>query len=287
MRSQKNVSELVYDNTAAGSYIEAALLSLGISDDQLLKNVATRVNCDIKQSETINWPPSIPELESTEPSNELLLRLITLLKCPNKKDINDHPQVRAITSILTSYVTSKRTAFITNLSILIHGLTKNKEVVDLLHKEGLGISYTDVLKLRDLWACNDLTNSVDCPYELADGFPAIAIVDNDDFKMDTLTGAGAKAHRTNVMYVQPERLTKLVPPNDLSDVNVSDELKRIGSEMQSVEPYKPTKKAEPPVRQRVTYEDTNDTMEQRTRGVIHALARSTDEKFISLKARKC
>ena len=96
MRCQKNASELVYDNTSAGSYVEKVLLSLGISDDQLLKNVATRVNCNIKESETINWPPSIPELESTEPTNELLLRLITLLKHPNKKDIDEHPKVQSM-----------------------------------------------------------------------------------------------------------------------------------------------------------------------------------------------
>ena len=47
-------------------------------------------------------------------------------------------------------------------------------------------------------------HSLDCLNKLADGKPTIAIVDNDDFKMDTLTGAGTNAHRKNVMYVQPE-----------------------------------------------------------------------------------
>ena len=70
-------------------------------------------------------------------------------------------------------------------------------------KEGLGISYNDVLLIRDFWVVNDIKHSSDCPYELASDIPAIAVVDNADFKSDTLTGAG-QSHRTNVMFVQPE-----------------------------------------------------------------------------------
>ena len=77
----------------------------------------------------------------------------------------------------------------------------------------------------------------------------------------TLTGAGQKAHRTTVMYVQPEHLTQHLPLNDFSHMDVSQELKRIGSEMQTVEPYKSTQKAEPPVRQRVQGEDQNDNIQ--------------------------
>lgn len=39
-RIQKNASEVVYDTTAAGSYVEAILSLFGISRDQLVKNVA-------------------------------------------------------------------------------------------------------------------------------------------------------------------------------------------------------------------------------------------------------
>ena len=37
-RNQKNVSELVYDTTASGTYIGAAINSLGVSSDQLAMN---------------------------------------------------------------------------------------------------------------------------------------------------------------------------------------------------------------------------------------------------------
>ena len=141
-----------------GSYIEAVLLSLGISDDQLFKNVASQLNNDIHNSKTMPWPAFIPDLEKTEKSSELLMKLITLLKTPNKKDIDSSPRVKAIASILTYYITTNRTEFTTNLSIMVHGLTKSRELIDIMHKEGLGISYNDVTILRDLWAINDLTH---------------------------------------------------------------------------------------------------------------------------------
>ena len=42
-------------------------------------------------------------------------------------------------------------------------------------------------------------------------------------------------------------------------------------------PYKTTKRAEPPVRNRPTDEQQIDTLQQRTRSVIHALARADEE----------
>ena len=44
-----------------------------------------------------------------------------------------------------------------------------------------------------------------CAPELAENYPATAIIDNDDFKDDTLTGTDT-FHRTNVMFVQPSNI---------------------------------------------------------------------------------
>ena len=54
-------------------------------------------------------------------------------------------------------------------------------------------------------AVHDLQLCSDCPDEIAEGKPGVIVVDNDDFKNDTLTG-GNTSHRTNVMYVQPVSL---------------------------------------------------------------------------------
>jgi len=185
-RIQKNVSELVYDTRAAGSYIEFALLSLGVTDDQLVKNVATRLREQVIKTTTAPWPPYIHELEQDENLSEVLLKLITWLKKPNTGSTDDNPKVRSIASILTSYITGKRTTFETNLTVLLHGMTKSREIVDILHNDGIGISYNDVLMLRDFWVVNDLKHSTISPFELAEEKPSICIVDNDDFKIDTL-----------------------------------------------------------------------------------------------------
>ncbi len=65
----------------------------------------------------------------------------------------------------------------------------------------MGISYSNVLRLRDLWAMHDLERCSVCPDEIAEGEPSISIIDNDDFLNDTLTGEGT-AHRCNWMFLQ-------------------------------------------------------------------------------------
>ena len=44
------------------------------------------------------------------------------------------------------------------------------------------------------------------PSAIANKYPAVVVMDNDDFKTDTLTGASETNHRTNVMLVQKEDL---------------------------------------------------------------------------------
>ena len=285
-RIQKNVSELVYDTAGAGTYIEAAISSC-VSNDQLLMNVAARLKEQVIRTITIPWPPFIYDLEREEYLIELLLKLITWLKHPSKSAVDDSPSVRSIASILTSCITGKRTAFNkTNISVMLHGLTKSREIVDIMHKDGLGISYNDVLMLRDFWVVNDLQHSTDCPFELAEGKPAIAIIDNDDFKSDTLTGAG-QSHRTNVMFVQPKLFDPESPSRNHQDQqvpceklasNFSTTLNELGNEMQKVNPYKTVKRGEPPIRKQPTDPSNPDTSAQITRGVIHALARAQDDR---------
>ena len=49
-----------------------------------------------------------------------------------------------------------------------------------------------------------------CPQEIANGKPAIVIVDNDDFKIDTLIRSAKGVHRTNVLYLQPKNYAKKI-----------------------------------------------------------------------------
>ena len=163
-RHQKNVSELVYDTTAGGTYIKAAISSLGVSNDQLAKTFAKRLKEEVIGTIIVPWPPYIHKLEREEDLSELLLKLVTWMKHPYMSTIDDCTTVCSIASILTSYITGKRTTFKTNISVMLHGLAKSREVVDIMHKDGLGISYSDVLMLRDFWVVNDLKHSLNCPF---------------------------------------------------------------------------------------------------------------------------
>ena len=42
------------------------------------------------------------------------------------------------------------------LGVFLHGLTRNKEIVSLLHTFGLSISYRDTLDLEAAWAAEDI-----------------------------------------------------------------------------------------------------------------------------------
>lgn len=139
-RLQKNASEVVFDTAAGGTYIEAALCSIGVSDQQLMKNVAEQIHKNVLETRTVQWPPFIHELEKKEKLDELLSQMITWMKCPEKISIDDSAIVRMIVSILTSYITGNCTTFQANMAVINHGLTKSREIVDIMHRDGLGVS---------------------------------------------------------------------------------------------------------------------------------------------------
>ena len=109
-------------------------------------------------------------------------------------------------------------------TVTLHGTTKSKGLVQIYHKQGFGVSYDNILYLRDWWALCDLEIVSICPPELVYDNPGIQIVDNDDFRNDILTGGGT-SHLTNVMYIQH---TYVVTSNENIKVNskkISERLK--------------------------------------------------------------
>ena len=266
----------MYDVAGGGDYIEAVISSLGISDDQLLEIVAPRLSKKIRDVSTVPWPPHIDNLEESEEVLELLLKLLIWLKQPGRKTVNLSPTTLSLASMITYYVTGQRTATAINLGMNLHGMTRSKDLVETLHKSGVCISYADALLLYDYWALKDVDVSGTCPLEIADNKPVIAIVDNDDFRIDTLTGNAAGAHRTNVMFVQPlnyeEKSLDLVP-GDTKKKEVTSQLRQKCAELTQVRQYRCPlgSKSEPPLRHR-TGPIVNGTDPQRARSVIHALS---------------
>lgn len=68
----------------------------------------------------------------------------------------------------------------------LHGLTRSKELVDPFHKFGASIG--SVLLLRYAWALHNLEQCSECPNETAENTPGVIVVDNDNFRNDTIDG---------------------------------------------------------------------------------------------------
>ena len=48
----------------------------------------------------------------------------------------------------------------------VHGTTRSKESVTLLHKFGIGLSYQDTLDLETVWAISELDEVSKCRFRL-------------------------------------------------------------------------------------------------------------------------
>ena len=116
-----------------------------------------------------------------------------------------------------------------NNSVTLHGIT------------GFDISYADILHLRDWWVLCDLENASICPPEPGTGKPGIQIVDNNDFRNYTLTGAGT-SHRTNIMYIQHSDLVTTTENINVDSDNISERFRVHATRMKEVELYKNSKK---------------------------------------------
>ena len=193
----------------------------------------------------------------------------------------DNPVIQVLASLITYFVTGNRTITCVSLTVLIHGMTRSRELIDILHNCGICISYNSLLLLYVVWALQDAETAKTCPRGIASGKPAMVIVDNDDFKIDTLTGNASGAHRTNVLYVQPEEYEEeicadpMVSVKGLTKKSISEDLAVKCKELTTVTAYvcPPNSSNDPPVRERV-HHPKDGQRPQRVRSVIHALARS-------------
>ncbi len=122
---------------------------------------------------------------------------------------------------------------------------------------------------------HDLQLCTDCPNEITENMPGVIIVDNDDFRNDTLTD-GNTSHRTNVMYVQQVSLEYHSPQCGERVKHakaLSSTLKEIATGMLTHDHYITYKRGEPPVSDRVQ-PALGDIEPQRKHNVILALVRA-------------
>ena len=254
----KNESTLVLSRCGGGSFLESALSFWRLPIEGLLYNVARQVNEDAKGLPQIPWPPSIANLCAEAPEN-FLTKFVGWLINPGKTNPDLPPEVYAIAFLLESLVTNKQTGFQALITSIIYGLSRSRELVDLCKEFGFGISYQNIKNLLASWAKAEAENG-SCPSEIANKYPVVVVMDNDDFKTSTLTGTLKTNHRTNVMFVQNE---------DLIEHNISDAtapalinpkgLKDLVKELNKVNPYKTTSNGDPAICERLSIEPTDTT----------------------------
>lgn len=206
-----------------------------------------RCQLKINQISCVTQVAELEEEEQEENFSPLLLRLVSSLKKSGAAEPD--ARARALVSMIAYYVTGRPTTTTINLSMNLHGLTRSKELVDTFHKFGVGIGYASVLLLRDAWALHDIEQCGECPNEIAENIPGVILVDNDDFRNDTLTG-GDTSHRTNVMYVQPVSLEfhDSLSDNRITDVKaLSTRLKEKAAEIKAHDRYITYKRGKPAV----------------------------------------
>lgn len=173
-RSRRNQSDLVYDTSGGGSYVEAAFSSIGVSSEQLVCNIAEQLREEVMSIKLVPWPPRVEELEEEKELSPLIVQLLSALR--GKKEVDLSPSTLSLTSLITQHIVKQPTTTAINATITLHGITPSKELVDSYFKLGMGISYPNVLLLRDAWTMHDLERCSVCPYEIADGEPSISII---------------------------------------------------------------------------------------------------------------
>ena len=112
-----NHSDLVYDTSVSGSYVEAALSSIGVSSEQLVHNVANRLRDDINSLQFVPWPPRVEELDEEEELSPLTVQLLSSLR--GKKGVDLSPSTLCLTSIITQYVTKPPTTTTINVTVTL------------------------------------------------------------------------------------------------------------------------------------------------------------------------
>ena len=130
----------------------------------------------IKVTPTVPWPPCIDHLEEDEQFCELLLKLLTWLKQPQRKTADLSPATLSLAYMITYHITGQSTTTAINLGVNVHGMTQSKDLVDTQPpKSGVCISYADTLLLYEHWAFMDIEASSTCPQEIADGKPGLLL----------------------------------------------------------------------------------------------------------------
>ncbi len=226
----------------------------GMREDDLTKAFSRLIRRKLEGKDKLEWPPT-PDQVSNSIENMLPLSCIFNAVAwsinPNKGKDNHglvkvgKRHVEKITALSQSWeamVTGERAPLNIALGLTVHRLTGSKETSKLLHHAGIGISYSDVRMLNNLWA---KSVTMDHKHMLPPGFingKTIHVTfDNSDGKQQTLTGTDTTHHTTGTVFQISKAFEK-----EARRENIESDL--IDNEKQDYGCYKiPRNRKDPPV----------------------------------------
>ena len=154
-----------------------------------------------------------------------------------------------ISDVLKAHITGKKTPLKTKLAVTLHGTVRSNELSDLASDLRIAGTYKDSKYLNDAWALDDLSQNQVCPPELAEGLPGTAVLDNDDWQTEDITGETQSVNRTNMMFVQPEKWISETAeggePMRVQRKDVKEKLDKITETEHSIKPYSTKERGKP------------------------------------------
>jgi hypothetical protein len=279
-RIHQNKSTIVYNPELAGDYVESAVNFSGMKTDDLLREAASRIQESLRAKPFLDFPAKVDDLTDMtmqySDSDCDLKKFIEFLA--GDKNNKDSTKITFLSQALESLITKKKTQLPLMLGTTLHGITGSKELIKFLSDAGICPSYDSLRQQYDAWVYDEMKNHPVCPDEIVFGMPGTAIIDNDDFNDDDLTG-GNTSHRTNMMFVQPERFIE--KENDRSGTRLEKcpkgALKRMAEKAHEIKPYKKVATRGEPAKFDELDIAAPDTSSIRRKMMMHALARCDND----------
>lgn len=143
------------------SYSYVTIKGHGLCEDDIIKAFANLVRKKVDEK-TMKWPPKpsgfLETLENSKPLQCIYNAFVWSINLKRKIYENEYVEtyslrqagkIAAITQFWESMIYNTQSPTKTALSLTLHHIIGSREATDLLHKFGMGISYTDVRLLTN------------------------------------------------------------------------------------------------------------------------------------------
>ena len=152
-RHQRNKRAFVYSRRTGQTYYEAVLNGLEVADVDILFIACNRLRINIKQDTRyyIPWPPNLNDLCNESKSESVMIRFLRNLT-KTKLGSKNNAEICFLSECIHTLETTDKSQFQPAFSLLLHGLTRSKKLVNVASDLGVAILFHNVLYLHECWA---------------------------------------------------------------------------------------------------------------------------------------